>query len=585
MKDGINIWQTIYRINMIKTNKALSCLLVIMPLLFCGCQKELGETPTEHFLVSDTNDLVFEQGGGTKEISITAASSPNWNIENTQEGWVTAAKEGNKILVTVPENNQVEMRTTQLTVSLPGSKFGFSISQFGTEPTLIIKDGVSELKFNREKESKTIQIISNSSHWKVQPFGDIPWLKWEKNTEDNTLTLSVEDFRKDDPDSKRSRKGMIFVSNGNQHAQVNILQKGWTQFADPIFMPLEKRSRIIEIEKGRGYERSREYERRHYPEEQDVDKRFMAFSTDADQTPYVIYVFDRDIDPSLQTALGIVYLKAREKTIFVKEDLMSWMELNDYIESPKSDRFDQNQLRFYRAQDDKTCYYDVRNSENSKFNGLDYGGAYMEYRESSNYLSLSPNGSEMTSFPTRTAHKLHDINFKIDEVIEYEASQGFVPDYHDELTIKAQDASIRYFSLVFRPKEETKKNGALTKVHYVFNCPEAINHNEALKGILSADSKLLGTVGQRQDVYEGADYVYRRTPYYPQFPDWGFRYSVRPTFVSHAGFKGYVLGRNDDSGYITYYRGKDELVDIRPLGTGVVFQFYRNKSYVDNFKK
>ncbi len=584
MKDGINIWQTIYRINMIKTNKALSCLLVIMPLLFCGCQKELGETPTEHFLVSDTNDLVFEQGGGTKEISITAASSPNWNIENTQEGWVTAAKEGNKILVTVPENNQVEMRTTQLTVSLPGSKFGFSISQFGTEPTLIIKDGVSELKFNREKESKTIQIISNSSHWKVQPFGDIPWLKWEKNTEDNTLTLSVEDFRKDDPDSKRSRKGMIFVSNGNQHAQVNILQKGWMQFADPIFMPPVLRSAIIEAESKRGYERNREYERRFWPVGEDKDKKYMAFKTEAEQTPLIIYEFDSALDEAYQIANGRVYFKAYEKKSFVKEDLESWMEYNGYTESPQSDIFDRSQLRFYLVKDDITCYYDVRNSEESKVNmSYDYPGAYMKYEESSNYLSLSSDEKNLTSFPTRTAHKLHDVSFKIDEVIAYEASQGFEPDYHDGLTLSSSDPKIRYFSLVFVPRNRNEKKGALTKVHYVFNCPEAREYDKNLKTLLSPDDKLLGTVGQRQDVYAEDDYIYSKVPHYPTHPELGYRYREKSSLKLQAERKGYVLGRSD-SGYITYYRGKDELVDVHPGAGGVVFQFYKNKTFVDNFK-
>lgn len=585
MKDGINIWQTIYRINMIKTNKALSCLLVIMPLLFCGCQKELGETPTEHFLVSDTNDLVFEQGGGTKEISITAASSPNWNIENTQEGWVTAAKEGNKILVTVPENNQVEMRTTQLTVSLPGSKFGFSISQFGTEPTLIIKDGVSELKFNREKESKTIQIISNSSHWKVQPFGDIPWLKWEKNTEDNTLTLSVEDFRKDDPDSKRSRKGMIFISNGNQHAQVNILQKGWVQFADPIFMPPSKRSEIIKAEQERDNERNREYERRYYPEGEDKDKRVMAFKTDAEQTPLIIYGFDREIDPTYQEASGKVYLKAHEGKSFDEEDLKSWMEYNGYTESPKSDLYDQYQLRFYLVKDDITCYYDVRNSGTKTFLGPDYKGAYMEYRESSNDLSLTPDQKNLSSFPSRMAHKLHDPNFKIGDVIAYEKSQGLVPDYHHELTLKSSDPKIGYFSILFIPeKGNNDKKGSLTMAHYVFNCPEAMAHDPNLATLLSPEPRLEGTVGEIQYVYKDDDYVYNKRPVSPYYPNLGYDYVEKSSLKYQAELKGYVLGRSQ-GGFVTYYRGKDELVDVRPGAGGVVFQYYRKKEFVDNFTK
>lgn len=568
-----------------KINNALWYILVLLPMMLWGCQKDKSADPTEHFLMSDTQDLVFEQVGGTQEIAITAASSSNWSIDEASlDEWLKVHREGDKIIVTAEENDQVEMRSSRITVVLPGSKYSFSISQFGTEPTIIIKDGISVLKFNRDRESKTIQVISNSTNWTVSPFGEIPWLKWVKN-DDNTLTLNVDAFRKEDPDSRKSRKGVIFLSNANQHVQINIIQKGWLQFVDPYYLPLTNRQAIIELEKERGNVRNIDYERRHFPQGQDVDKHFLAFTSDAEQTPLIVYKFERDLDPNYQIASGEVHLKARENGVFVKDDLLSWMELNNYTESPRSDRFDESQLRFFRAKDDVTGYFDVKNSEKSKFNAFDYPGAYMTYRESSNFLKLNPDGTEAETFPTRNAHRLHDVNFKIDDVIKYEASMGMVPDYFDKLSIKSNDPKIRYFSLVFKPTGDSQKVGTLKIVHYVFNCKEAVAYDKGLEGKVFDDPKLEGTVGQRQDVYVGKGYVYRMTPYEPRFPEWGSKHQVKSAFTSRATLKGYVLGRFDESGYVTYYRGKDELVDIRPQADGVIFQYYKNKNYVDNFTK
>ena len=124
-------------------------------------------------------------------------------------------------------------------------------------------------------------------------------------------------------------------------------------------------------------------------------------------------------------------------------------------------------------------------------------------------------------------------------------------------------------------------------VHYVFNCIEALEQYPDLKGKITPDPKLEGTVGQRQDVYEGLDYIYSVKPGNPYFPEYGSDFYLKPSLNYSAQKKGYVLGRADQgSGYTTYYRGMDELVDIRPKGEGeVIFQYYKNKSYVDNFPK
>ncbi|MBR8729125.1 hypothetical protein IX332_000435 [Porphyromonas levii] len=575
---------------MMKTNYVLRYILVILPLLLMGCRNNRSGDPIEHFLMSDTQSLVFEQPGGTKEISITSASSSSWSIDEASlDKWLKVHREGNRIIVTAEENTEVEMRTSPLTVDLPGSKFSFSISQFGTKPSIEIKDGLTELRFDREKESKTIKVVSNSSHWKVRSFGEIPWLSWVKN-EDNSLTLSVEDFSKDDPDSKRSRKGILFISNDTEHLRMDIIQRGWIQFADPLSIPFHaKRSEIIEEEKKRGYERNREYELRYEFPKGDVDKQYMAFSTDAEQSPLIIYRFDRgEVEPVYQLATGDVFLKAKENQRFEEEDLRSWMAFNGYTPSARGERMENITSRFFRAKDDVTGYFEVYNSENSRINRVyDYNGAYMQYNETSNYLSLKDNGKKVETFPTRTAHRLHDIKFKLKEVMEYEASQGFLPDYTHDLSISSSDPEIQYYSLVFIPKVQDNKKGALKMVHYVFNCIEALDQYPDLNGKITPDPKLKGTVGQRQDVYEGLDYIYNVKPGNPYFPEYGSDFYLKTSLNYSAGKKGYVLGRTDQgSGYTTYYRGIDELVDIRPKGEGeVIFQYYKNKSYVDNFPK
>ena len=49
--------------------------------------------------------------------------------------------------------------------------------------------------------------------------------------------------------------------------------------------------------------------------------------------------------------------------------------------------------------------------------------------------------------------------------------------------------------------------------------------------------------------------------------------------------KGYSLVREASGGFVTYYRGDEDLIDMRPQETRTVISYYKSKHYVDIIKK
>lgn len=554
----------------------LLALLCIFGCLF-GCQKDYIVENSTDFLISDISSLTFKQEGGTRTITVTAASSSNWGVdENSYESWIKVIKEGNKIVITADKYDGIEERSTQLTVSLPDGKKDFIINQFGSEPVLRVEEGNTDFYFKKEQESKVIKIITNTDDWRVETFELTPWLKWERNTKEHTLTLNLAEFRKEDSGSTTNRKATLFLSSGSKHLQLNVIQKGWAQFGIPVFKFDQTRQEIIAAEEQRGHTRSKEYELQFYPRGQEQDKRFMCFSTDGEQTAHAVYEFNSD---NLQKFANQAYLKAHEGKTFDMDDFQAWMDYNKYKKGRKNSQ-NPTQCKYYLEEEERTCMYHVYNDANGKFNGYDYPGAYMKYVETGNYMKIDEEKKWLAVFPVRNAVRLHDPTYKLKEVIAYEKAQGMEPDYSHELTKKCDYPNVEYTSLVFNQATVNTTRGELLYVIYLFNYPDAKNDQGTPAVDLSLDPALSGTVGKRQDVYQGNDYAYRVKPAYPQFPEWGNEYRLKSQVTYVAGQKGYEFVRTDNNGYTTYVRGEEELVDVQPTTSWVQFTFYRSKELV-----
>lgn len=572
-----------------KIRNTLLTLLCAGSALLVGCKKDFASESTAPLFVSDMSSLSFGQEGESKSITITAASEA-WRIDEASlADWLRVERDGNKIVVTTQPYTGVEPRSSQIVVHIGSGQRSFLVTQFGSAATLALAEGGTELTFKKDAEERSLQLITNSKDWTVRYLADAPWLSWEKADDGNSLVLRVNEFLRTDENATSNRKATLFVSNGSRHLRLDVLQRGWAQFGEPYFSWGATRELIQAEEEKRGHERQKDFEiNQFYPKGEDVHKRFMVFSTDGEQTEYALYHFD---DNNLAKFRNKVYLTAKAKTTFDQSDIDAWAEFNKFLPARpiKFERWRQPQEQYtrYYKEDETTSYlYKIFNHEKAIVVGMPHTSAYMEYTEESNELlaeiGVRSRQLEMKVFPVRNLLRLHDISYKLDEVIAYEATKGMEPDYDSPLSIKSVYPGVPYATLLFKQKQRNTADGQLVNVLYRFNYPGATEYDDnqqptVKSDLLSHDPNLAGSVGTRMDVYQGQTIAYQRrlTASY----EWG--YSVIKAVLDAARSKCFDFVRGDDSGFTTFVRGKSELVDFSPLGDDkFTMTFYRSAELV-----
>jgi len=555
--------------------------LILITIILTDCKKDIVDKSDADFFVSDNSTLTFVKEGETKTISVVASSTDKWYIDkHVQDSWISTKVESNKIHVTALEYDGAGNRSTKLTVCLPKGKLTYTITQLGGDAVLKLDGGERDIFFKKEGNSKVIKFITNSDNWTVKPFEETSWLSYIPSYKENVLTIKVNKFLKTDKGYRSNRKAILYVSNNDKHIQLNITQSGGAQFGMPIYMVSRQRKDIIAAEKKRGHIRDRAYERNFWPEGEDGDKLYMAYSNDGEQTPLSIYYFNRSeqVDKDdLQTASRKVYIKAHENKSFDEEELKAWMEFNKFKEGiPDPASWNRPDFVFYKEDDEKSAKFEVHSKATATLRVGDYKGAYMSYIESGLYLEINESQNYIKTFPVRNAYKLHNLSYKVNEVIAYEATQNMVPDYNHELTQTTSNSTCPYSSLVFVQKNPDASKGKLINVVYAFNRPD-VDPNIADQ--MNLDPKYAGTVGLRQDVYQGKDYAFGSRNGY-----WGPEDYIKSQTKAAINEKGYVMVR-ESGNFVTFYRSQDELVDVMATSTWFTVSFYKSKKLVDVINK
>ena len=102
---------------------------------------------------------------------------------------------------------------------------------------------------------------------------------------------------------------------------------------------------------------------------------------------------------------------------------------------------------------------------------------------------------------------------------------------------------------------------------------------------MRADEEYSGTVGLCQVFYVGPDVFYdRRLEGEPGVYEY-YESSLKRTTRTALEDKGYRFAREDNSGFTTFYRGEEDLVDIRLQNTRTVLSYYQSKHYIELIKK
>lgn len=571
---------------MYKKFKILVLFFAVIAL--AACQKDLVLDGTSDIVISDTETLTLRQEGETKTVSFPTLTG-EWSIEpGSYEAWLTAEKVDGNLAVTAGTNAQADERVSQITINLGNGKKTITVTQFGSDPFISIEGSNGTEVYNHEQQTNQVfKVITNTNNWQVKQVDGAKndWLTFTANPDNNTLTINLKSIERGSQWELTSRSEKLFLSNGNKHYQLNIIQNGFLQFQLPVW-DLEKAmdlNTLTALETERGNSRDREFEiQKLLPYGDEMEKLYYVFRSAGEQAPHTLYYPDYTKD----YMIGHAILKAPQGQAFNQEALTSFLEQNNF--KPGNKQYLETESEYYKEDGDRTLLLHIDNDANSSaLSGGIYKSAYMRYYNTSNALEKTPRNI-VSSFPVGGSQHLNDKAFKLEQVIAFEKARGMKPDFNNEfndenITQKISDPGCPYASLLFVQEQKNTDAGALVYVTYLFNW-QGVTDEQKDQG-LTADINLNGTVGACHVFYMDPNIFYRRIdkgypPYYSYFVN-----TLRSETKTALSNKGYNLVRDDESGLATFYRGEEDLIDIRPQETRTVITYYKSKHYVDLIKK
>lgn len=550
--------------------KFLALLIAVMTL--GACQKDLITDGMENTVLSDSEALTLKMEGETKTVTLTDIPE-DWSIQSdSYDTWLKAEKKDGNLVVEAGPNDKSSDRFTIVQLNVRGGKKAITVTQFGTLPVIKLEnnDGIAVFDYNAQS-NKVFKVIANSNNWRVDRLDqNNKWLRYTIDTEKNTLTLNLDKIEKGSEWEQISRSDKLYLTNGNQHFLLNVIQNGYLQFQLPVMNDMDV-NHINDLENKRGNVRDKQFEiEQLMPRNVDRVKAFYAFKSAGAQTPKLLYSRD----------FNFAYMVAEEGKSFEPKALASWLEQNNFNEG--NTQRGENESEYFYTDDKLTRLVHINNNSNNDdiHHGM-YKSAWIRYYETTNQLKIDEIGKNMESFPMTDISRLNDTSYKLEQVIAFEKTRGMIPKYDHELTLKTKDPLCEYAYLVFVPEIGRSNVGDLIYVVYSFNW-QGVTEKEIkdLKG-LSNNPNLSGTVGRRQDVYVGNDYVYRKKELYYEGSGY-YDYTLNPSFRNALQQKGYKeVPGSQSSSYYVFVRGNEDVIDAYPMNDDVVFEYYKSKALVD----
>ena len=560
--------------------------LLIVASLASACQKDLTLGGTEDVVQGEAQTLTLKQEGETKTVSF-ATLGDEWQVEKgAYDAWLTAKKVGQALELTATANEGADERQAEVVLTTPGGKQTVTVTQFGTAPFIAVDGSNGTAIFNHEAHTAVeLNVISNSDNWRVEQVDkeNNKWLTYDVDQKQRKLRLTLTAIDRNSPWAQSSRTEKLFLSNGNKHFLLSVTQNGYVQFQLPVWdLDNFNLARVTELEGERNNSRDKAFEKDSLlPFKEDVDKVYYVFRSPGEQSPRIFY-YPNYYSKQIVSA----WLKAPKGKAFQKESYDPWLKQQNFKDGNKQPN--DTETQYYCEGEDRTQLVHVYNDPNNfKMIGGLYRSPCMKYVVSSNELKVGSNG-KATCFPVFNSERMHNKSFKLQEVIEFEKKRGMKPDFENQfnsekITTTTEDPSCKYSRLLFVPENASHDAGSLANVIYFFNwrgvTPEDIDAG------LVADAELSGTVGSCQVFYMGGEVLYNReVEGTPGVYEW-YTYTLPTSTRNAIEEKGYSYFRGDNSGFVTYFRGEADLIDMRPQQTRTVITYYKSKHYVDLIKK
>lgn len=560
--------------------------LLMVSLMAAACQKDLTLGGLDNVVSSDIPSVTLKQEGETVAVDF-ASLGDEWQIESgAYASWLTAVRKGALLELTAGANESAEERRAKVVLQTPSGQQILTVTQFGTDPVIAVDGSNGTEIFNHEAHPAVeLKVISNSDNWTVEQVDKEKnsWLTVSTDPKERKLRLSLTSIERNSQWAQSSRSEKLFLTNGNKHYLLTVTQNGFVQFQFPVWdLDNFDINRVTALEEERNNHRDKAFEIDSLlPWGTDTKKAFYAFHSPGEQAPHILYQ-----QKNYGTDMFCAWLKAPKGKTFQKESYDSWLKQNNFKPGNKQ-RID-TETQYYSDDIDKTRLMNVYNSvDNYKMHGGIFQSACMRYMETSNDLKLDGNG-KVETFPLFPSAYLHNKAFKLKEVVEFERKRGMKPDFNnlynnEKVTATTEDPLCKYSRLLFVPENASYDPGTLANVIYFFNW-QGVTPEDKDAGLLP-DAELSGTVGSCQVFYMGGEVFYNREEEgTPGVYSW-YTYTL-PTSTRRAiENKGYSLVREASGGFVTYYRGDEDLIDMRPQETRTVISYYKSKHYVDIIKK
>ncbi len=208
-------------------SKILSILLALIVIVSStGCSDQDDKTPP--FLTIEEKDktLNFSSDASRREISIKT-SIEQWQaaVSADAASWLSATKQGSKLVVSIIQNSNKESRQGSISVSGGGISETIIVQQMGQAPAILLGSEIYTIK--ADGETIDLEVTSNIEYEIIIP-SDIDWIaekKGKATRSEMVTTTYVYDVKWNREYEERKAEITIKQKGGDLSKKVLVIQK------------------------------------------------------------------------------------------------------------------------------------------------------------------------------------------------------------------------------------------------------------------------------------------------------------------------------------------------------------------------
>ncbi|WP_316827006.1 BACON domain-containing protein [Pedobacter miscanthi] len=151
--------------------------LAMLMIVLTNCSKDKNQAPVKPTLIIERDVYEYLNTNKTGNFAVSISDNSEWDIETlTTQSWISVAKKGGQVELTMEENQSLYERVAKIKVTSADKLLSkiVVVKQHGNTPTIIVDKPT--LKLNNPADNGIVTINSNMN-WSLS--SDADWLSWE----------------------------------------------------------------------------------------------------------------------------------------------------------------------------------------------------------------------------------------------------------------------------------------------------------------------------------------------------------------------------------------------------------------------